>query len=398
MPKPLGIAPGLGLAPVIGITDDTKYPTLRSAISIATTTIEGSTYALVAASNDDGVQIINIDDPYNPTNVSHVVDSERYPVLDGANSIATTTIEGSTYALVASYFDNGVQIINIDDPYNPINASSITDGTRYPELQGANSIVTTTIEGSTYALVASYDDDGVQIINITDPYNPINASSITDGTRYPELQGAHSITTATIEGSTYALVASFSDNGVQITRLYSPLLSIISNNAHPLYAKTGDSLSIEFTVNNTIASSNASILESGLNQTITQTSRDLNYTVIVPSTQREEYANFNVQVTDIVGETLSITEVDLPFNVFIDTVSPRIDLGGPAEYFIITGTVDPIIPNVTVTDGDPNYSGGFTLNKNATIDTAIIGSVYNYTYTADADNAGNPGESVSIIL
>ena len=67
-----------------------------------------------------------------------------------------------------------------------------------------------------------------------------------------------------------------------------------------MYAKTGDSLSIEFTVNNTIASSNASILESGLNQTITQTSRDLNYTVIVPSTQREEYANFNVQVTDIV--------------------------------------------------------------------------------------------------
>ena len=76
-----------------------------------------------------------------------------------------------------------------------------------------------------------------------------------------------------------------------------------------------------------------------------------------------------MQVTDIVGETLSITEDDLPFNVFVDTVSPRIDLGGPAEYFIITGTVDSIIPNVTVTDGDPNYSGGFTLNKNATIDT-----------------------------
>ena len=105
-----------------------------------------------------------------------------------------------------------------------------------------------------------------------------------------------------------------------------------------------------------------------------------------------------MQVTDIVGENLSITEDDLPFNVFIDTVSPRIDLGGPAEYFIITGTVDPIIPNVTVTDGDPNYSGGFTLNKNATIDTAINGSVYNYTYTADADNAGNPGESVSSII
>ena len=32
----------------------------------------------------------------------------------------------------------GVQIINIDDPYNPTNASSITDGTRYPTLNGAS--------------------------------------------------------------------------------------------------------------------------------------------------------------------------------------------------------------------------------------------------------------------
>ena len=323
----------------------TRYD-LQGAHSITTATIRGSTYALVASYDDDGVQIINITDPYNPTNASHVTKGASYPKLEHAYSINTATIGGSIYALVASdRSGDGVQIINIDDPYNPTSVSSITQGAKYPVLQGATSITTTIIENSTYALATSSNGNGVQIINITDPYNPINASSITDGTRYRTLGGASSITTATIEESTYALVASFSDNGVQITRLYSPLLSIISNNAHPLYAKTGDSLSIEFTVNNTIASSNASILESGLNQTITQTSRDLNYTVIVPSTQREEYANFNVQVTDIVGETLSITEVDLPFNVFIDTVSPRIDLGGPAEYFIITGTVDSIIPN-----------------------------------------------------
>ena len=166
-----------------------------------------------------------------------------------------------------------------------------------------------------------------------------------------------------------------------------------------MYAKSGDSLSIEFTVNNTFASSNASILESGLNQTIIQTSRDLNYTVIVPSTQREEYANFTVQVTDIVGRTLSITEADLPFNVFTDTISPRIALVGSAEYFIFNGTVDQIIPNVTVTDGDPKYSGNYTLTTpDGLVNANINGSVYNYTYTADADNAGNPGESVSRII
>ena len=124
----------------------------------------------------------------------------------------------------------------------------------------------------------------------------------------------------------------------------------------------------------------------------------MNYTIIVPPTQREEYANFAIQVTDTIGENLSITEDDLPFNIFIDTISPRIRLDGPAEYFIIHGTVDPIISNVTVTDGDPKYSGGFTLDTNGTVNATINGSVYNYTYTADADNAGNLGESVSRII
>ena len=170
-----------------------------------TTTIGGSTYALVASYLDNGVKIINITDPYNPINASSITNGTSYPTLGGAISITTTTIGGSTYALVASSNDDGVQIINITDPYNPTNASSITNGTRYPTLGGANSITTTTIGGSTYALVAAYHDAGIQIINITDPYNPTNASSITDGTRYPTLNGSASITTTTIGGSTYAL-------------------------------------------------------------------------------------------------------------------------------------------------------------------------------------------------
>ena len=119
--------------------------------------MENSTYALVASSDrkngNHGVQIINIDDPYNPTNTS-----TRYPKLDGARSITTATIGGSTYALVTSSDRKngnlgGVQIINITDPYNPTNASYVVDSERYPLLEGASSITTTTIGGSTYALV-----------------------------------------------------------------------------------------------------------------------------------------------------------------------------------------------------------------------------------------------------
>ena len=133
MQKPLGIAPGLSLSPVIGITDSIKYPKLRGAISITTATIENSTYALVASFSENGVQIINIDDPYNPTNVSSISDGTRYPKLQDAHSITTTTIEGS---LVASRDDDG----------------------HNRRLRGAISI---TIYLRTSA---SRDDDGVQII------------------------------------------------------------------------------------------------------------------------------------------------------------------------------------------------------------------------------------------
>ena len=251
------------------------------------------------------------------------------------------------------------------------------------------------VENATFTTtVFSNDTNGNATFSITATNSSGNKIFVTNSNGNKILVTNYDIT----DGS-FVTIDTVNSHGVQILRLYSPLLSIFTSNTHPLYAKTGDSLSIEFTVNNTFASSNASILESGLNQTIIQTSRDLNYTVIVPSTQREEYANFTVQVTDIVGRTLSITEADLPFNVFTDTISPRIALVGSAEYFIFNGTVDQIIPNVTVTDGDPKYSGNYTLTTpDGLVNANINGSVYNYTYTADADNAGNPGESVSRII
>ena len=64
---------------------------------------------------------------------------------------------------------------------------------------------------------------------------------------------------------------------------------------------------------------------------------------VIESTQRDLYANFNI-VTDTVGETLSITEDDLPFNVFIDTKRPRIELVGDVSYFISKDTINPFIP------------------------------------------------------
>ena len=130
------------------------FTTIAGAISIATTTIDSSTYALVVSNNDNGVQIINITNPYNPTPVWSVSDgSGNFTTLSGARSIAITTIDSSTYALVASSIDDGVQIIDITTPSAPIAVKSITDGQgNFTTLDNAQHISITTIGSSTYGI------------------------------------------------------------------------------------------------------------------------------------------------------------------------------------------------------------------------------------------------------
>ena len=348
-----------------------SFTALYGARSIATTTIGSSTYALVAASVDNGVQIIDITDPSNPVAVSAVSDGQgNFTALSSASSITTTTIGSSTYALVAASTDNGVQIINITTPSNPIAAKSITDGQGgFTTLDNVRHITTTTIGSSTYALVASYNDDGVQIIDITDPYTPIAASHVTDGSGgYDELDGAISITIITIDSSTYALVASNSDNGVQIidiTNPYQPTpassisdgvggyteltsvnfiatttigslpyaittsssdagvqfinlnypLTIKSSNTNPAYAKAGDVLTLDFKVNDTIVSSTTQFINPAqmpsINITNATSSATYRATLTVPSDPIESFADFVITLENNQSVTLSVTENDL---------------------------------------------------------------------------------------
>ena len=189
-------------------------------------------------------------------------------------------------------------------------------------------------------------------------------------------------------------MSAIAEDGLQIIKLEQEYISAYTSNQNPKYAKAGDTLGINFTASNTIASHTSQIL--GLNVNATVNGAVYDATVTVPSTPRESYATFTIQVANANNESVTITENDISSsNVFIDTISPSIELVGSADYTISYGTLDPSIPDVTVSDGDPNYLGGFTLVKSATVDTTIPGSAYNYTYTANPDRSGNAGNSVT---
>ena len=386
-------------APASALTDGANgFVELGGAISVATATIDSSTYAIVASVWDNGIQIINITDPYNPTPASALTDGVGgYTELYHPHYVTTVTIDSSIFAIVASFSDDGVQIIDITDPYNPIPASAITDGRDgFTDLDGVIFVTTVTIGASTYALGASVYDHGVQIIDITDPYNPTPASTITkDVNGHADLFDAISVTPVTIDSSIFALVTSQYDDGIQIVKL-EEYISVDTSNQNPKYAKAGDALEISFTASDIIAYQTSQIL--GLNPNATVNGAVYNAIVPVPSAPRESYATFTIQVANANGTSVTVTENDISSNVFIDTISPSIELVGSADYTIPYGTLNPSIPNVTVSDGDPNYLGGFTLVKNATVDTTIPGSIYSYTYTANPDTAGNPGSTISRIV
>ena len=177
----------------------------------------GSTYAAVASSADDGVQILDITDPLVIT-AADSIDDDGTLELDGAWGIATFESGDRTYAAVTAYTDDGVQIIDITDPSDITAADSITN-TATLKLNGPRGIATFKSGGSTYAAVASSQDDGVQILDITDPSAITAADSITAAL---ELDGAWGITTFESGGSTYAAVASSVDDGVQILDITDP--------------------------------------------------------------------------------------------------------------------------------------------------------------------------------
>ena len=367
------------------VSDGPKYTELEGPLSITTTTIGSSTYALVASGPDDGVQIIDITNPYAPTNTSSVEDGSNFPELDYPRSIITTTIGSSTYALVASETDRGVQIIDITTPSDPKPVSDFDDGdTGFTTLRGAQYITTTTIGSSTYALVAANRDNGVQIIDITDPYHPDPVSAITDGSKYTELEGAESI--AIIPGlPTYALVSSKDDDGIQIIHM-APAPKFSSDNQNPAYAKAGDTLTLEFSVNDTIVSNTTQFTNPDRTPSVAINDGTYIATLTVPSDLISSYADFEITLENNQTVRLSVTEDDFPPNVFIDTIAPTIELEGDADYIVYIGDHDYIIPGAIASDGSPGYSASdYGTTIDGTLDPDIVGSkwsIVSYSHCA----------------
>ena len=201
------------------------FTELAGAFGVAMFSVGGTPYAIVAGQNDDGVQIINLSAPTNITAVDAETDGVNgFTELAGAFGVAMFSVGGTPYAIVASFIDDGVQIINLSAPTNITAADAETDGVNgFTELDGAVGVATFSVGGTPYAIVASSDDVGVQIINLSDPTNITAVDAETDGVNgFTELNRAFGVAMFSVGGTPYAIVASQIDDGVQIINLSAP--------------------------------------------------------------------------------------------------------------------------------------------------------------------------------
>ncbi|MEK9770516.1 MAG: hypothetical protein VW683_16505, partial [Betaproteobacteria bacterium] len=195
----------------LGSVSDSVTRLLQTPKGLDIIQIASSYYAVVAGFGDDGIEIIDITNVNSPSSVSRVAD-DGTKLLDGASDVAITNIGDYYYAVVASYYDEGIEIIDITNPSTPNSVGRVGDnGDR--ELSGAQNVVVYQSGNNHYAIVSGSVDDGIQVINITNPASPSIESEIEDTAslylNFPRGIGINS-------AQQKIIVSSYDENGVQV--------------------------------------------------------------------------------------------------------------------------------------------------------------------------------------
>ena len=323
--------------------------------------------------------------------------------LSSATGIEIVEINTRTYALVASNLDNAMQIIDITHPQLPFPVSTVQkSGTEYSGLSGPHYVAALQVENATYAFVTSPSTNSTQVIDITNPFQPNPVAVLQNGAEYTHLAKPLYIESIQTDDAAYALVGARTSNGIEIIKLgYEKTIqtpfSITSNNANNSYAKAGDTVSIQITVNDTIDQSKSTVQIQNLNAIVSASGLNtIEATVTIPTDSIEINASITALITSYLGATLDLTATDLTAkNVFIDTIAPTITPIGDANYAALVGT-SYTDQGAIASDGSPGYdASNYSTSKTGNVNTSDIGSIVTYTYTAYPDAAGNPGASAT---
>ena len=200
--------------------DSVSHDAFEGALSLDVAAVSGRLYAMMFTWRGDTLHLLDISDPAGPVPVSSISGGYRGVLYDNPDVDA---IKISDRAYAAASVWNGIRIVDITDPFEPVQVAAVVDGQGgFEALDGACGLDAAEVHGRTYLAVAAEDDGAVQIIDVTDPARPRPAASMFDGRDgFEALSGVCRVEMAEISGDAYAVAAGA--EGIQIIDLADPV-------------------------------------------------------------------------------------------------------------------------------------------------------------------------------
>ncbi len=183
-------------------------------------------YAYVASSASDALEIVNVATPATPAHAGSIADGSGGALLAGANSVF---VHGK-YAYVTSPESNALEVVNIQSPASPAHVTAFVNGSGgYANLKTPSAVFVGNYSEGTevMAYVVSTGSNALQIIAVTNPASPQKRANIStsDGAK-GNLTTPRGIFVRgdPVRGHTYAYIAVA--NGLEIidvTATWGPL-------------------------------------------------------------------------------------------------------------------------------------------------------------------------------
>lgn len=209
------------IVPVATIDSTGGFDALGGARDIAVHQSPDGTYAYVTSVIDDAIQIVNVTDATRPTPAGIVEDRTLASTPLHANVFE---VHGKPYLLVTGNGEVAAQILDISDPANPVRAGIIMDDhVAFSALSGAMDTKKFETPSGVFLMVTRAYESLVFMLDIANPADPAIVSVIADGEGgFDSLGGARDIEIFQMDDKIYAMVASQTDHAVQVMEITDP--------------------------------------------------------------------------------------------------------------------------------------------------------------------------------
>ena len=205
------------LAPAGQLSGATGFASMNQMYGVATIRSGGASYAFAGALLSDAVHLFRIYENGTVVNATSPLLNNGDRELDGASRMEAFELNGTLHALVAGYYDHGVQLVrfNGSDLEAVDRLSNNDDYLRFSSPFGMDVFDLGTEK---HALATAYGHGFVHLIRIHESGTLSVLDSLADG---PDrnLGGPSDVASFDLNGTVHALVASEASKGIQLIRV-----------------------------------------------------------------------------------------------------------------------------------------------------------------------------------